>query len=803
MTAAPGPWRAAGLLARLRLRRITNALRSAARYRVGAPDRKAASPVSPGRGVFIAVVLCAMFASFSVLSWQSVTNIEEGPAAAATAPVGAAHPARPPERHAAPNLRAAPAPGRLLSAPVISGVTVAATLVLLTSLFGAVARRDLARPDWDLEWLVTLPLPLATLLGALVVERAVALSFGFVFLSAFLTALAFKCGWGFAAPVVAIALVVPLLFLTAIVQIVADTGLRLVLAPARLRNVQAVASLTVTAPLIAFMSLASPANLFVLDWLPFDHARTGWLPAGLLVDAVASDTPWRAAGFLAVLLAEVAVAVAAGAALTGYLMRNGVVAAGARDGTVRRPRPRKVAPQPSRWPPLLSPVQRRDLLLLGRDRTLLVQVLVLPILTVGLQVAIRGNDAVLHGFQPALGLAALAFFLAAFTLMQPSFRTMASEGPALWVLYSLPHTLERIVLHKAALWGALACVYPVAIFAAVIAGGHPLPLEFALSIPVVFVGVPVFAVIGASLGVFAFDPLALDEHRRIRLTYLYLYMMLGSFYSYAIFAPGLWQRAALMILTALVATALWQKARDHFEYLLDPVSAPPSRVSVADGLIAALGFFVVQGTVGLFITEGLHARVDGSTLWLAFTAAGGLVFGVVRFVYWRSHTEGVPVLLPAGEGVRARLMSPLGWGLAGGAAAAACGIAYLQTASALGLMPQASANPMLADPDLPYWLAALAVLAAPVFEEFIFRGLIFSGLRRSLGVPAAALASAAIFGLVHPPAAAFPVAVMGLLAALVYARTGALAAAMLVHAVYNAAVLAFQWETVFGAGLHG
>jgi membrane protease YdiL (CAAX protease family) len=28
----------------------------------------------------------------------------------------------------------------------------------------------------------------------------------------------------------------------------------------------------------------------------------------------------------------------------------------------------------------------------------------------------------------------------------------------------------------------------------------------------------------------------------------------------------------------------------------------------------------------------------------------------------------------------------------------------------------------------------LAVIAAPVFEEFIFRGLIFGGLRRSFGV---------------------------------------------------------------------
>jgi ABC-2 type transport system ATP-binding protein len=38
-------------------------------------------------------------------------------------------------------------------------------------------------------------------------------------------------------------------------------------------------------------------------------------------------------------------------------------------------------------------------------------------------------------------------------------------------------------------------------------------------------------------------------------------------------------RLATMVLTALVALALWQKARDRFPFLLDPTAAPPARVS--------------------------------------------------------------------------------------------------------------------------------------------------------------------------------------------------------------------------------
>jgi ABC-2 type transport system permease protein len=674
-----------------------------------------------------------------------------------------------------------------MEARVLRGVTVVATLVLLAVLLGAIASQDLTKAEWDLEWLVTLPLPLSTLIGSMVVERAVANSFGFVFLSGFLSALAVKCGYGLAAPLIGIGLTIPMMFLAAIVQILCDTGLRLVLPPARLRNIQAMMSLAVVVPLILVLS---PNNLFLLDWAPVSYAWARWLPGGLLVEAVASRDVWLSLRWTALLIAEIVAAVAIGSALVRLQLRNGVVAAGAREGVARRLRalPRPAAARPGLWR-LLPAVQRRDLLLLSRDRTLLVQTLVLPLVTVGIQVVIGAGRPVIQGVEPTQGLAAAAFYLAAFSLMQPSFRTLASEGAALWVLYSLPHSLEQIVLQKARLWAAVALVYPVVIFAIVIAAGHDIPAQFIVSVPIVLLGVPIFAVIGASLGVFAFDPLALEERRRVRLTHVYLYMMLGSFYAYAIFAPSIWQRVALMILTALVAMALWQKARDHFEYLLDPSASPPSRVSVSDGLIAALGFFVIQAVVVLLQTEAAKLPLGGRTIWIAFCIAGAAVYGVVRLIYWRARTQGVPVF--AGSDPRRALQS----GFVGGVAASVCGIAYLVVASALGLFPSPRANP-IADPNLPYWLATLAIVAAPVFEEFIFRGLIFGGLRRSLGLPAAALASAAIFGLVHPPAAVIPVATMGLCAALVYERTGALLAPMLVHALYNATILGFQWNVM-------
>jgi hypothetical protein len=91
------------------------------------------------------------------------------------------------------------------------------------------------------------------------------------------------------------------------------------------------------------------------------------------------------------------------------------------------------------------------------------------------------------------------------------------------------------------------------------------------------------------------------------------------------------------------------------------------------------------------------------------------------------------------------------------------------------------------------WLLVLVVAAAPVFEEFIFRGLIFGGLRRTLGLAVSVLASAAIFALVHPPIAVIPVFGLGVVAALVYDRTRLLIGPMAAHAVYNAAVVGYQF----------
>jgi ABC-2 type transport system permease protein len=176
-----------------------------------------------------------------------------------------------------------------------------------------------------------------------------------------------------------------------------------------------------------------------------------------------------------------------------------------------------------------------------------------------------------------------------------------------------------------------------------------------------------------------------------------------------------------------------------------------------------------------------------NTAWVAFCSAGAITYGLVRLIYWRARTADVPVIL--GNGAAHAVL----WGVLGGLAASAAAFVYIEIVRALDLFPVWRAA-AFGDPAPPLWLAAVAVIAAPIFEEFVFRGLVFRGLRRSFGLGLATLASAAIFAIVHPPISVIPVFVMGAAAALVYQRAGMLLAPIVLHAVYNAAVLGLQWK---------
>lgn len=89
--------------------------------------------------------------------------------------------------------------------------------------------------------------------------------------------------------------------------------------------------------------------------------------------------------------------------------------------------------------------------------------------------------------------------------------------------------------------------------------------------------------------------------------------------------------------------------------------------------------------------------------------------------------------------------------------------------------------------DGPLWAALLSVsVFAPLFEEWLCRGLVLRGLMKHMNPTEAILVSAAFFAILHMnPWQAIPAFLLGILFGYVYYRTGSLKLTMLMHCVNN------------------
>jgi membrane protease YdiL (CAAX protease family) len=101
----------------------------------------------------------------------------------------------------------------------------------------------------------------------------------------------------------------------------------------------------------------------------------------------------------------------------------------------------------------------------------------------------------------------------------------------------------------------------------------------------------------------------------------------------------------------------------------------------------------------------------------------------------------------------------------------------------------------MADPDRSSFLAMLflTVIVAPIFEEIVFRGFLFQGLREKLGTLSAGVISTLLFTLGHVQYdiwGCLSVAIMGAGAAFLTLRTGSLNTAIVFHALVNLLVAA-------------
>jgi membrane protease YdiL (CAAX protease family) len=128
---------------------------------------------------------------------------------------------------------------------------------------------------------------------------------------------------------------------------------------------------------------------------------------------------------------------------------------------------------------------------------------------------------------------------------------------------------------------------------------------------------------------------------------------------------------------------------------------------------------------------------------------------------------------------------------------------YLSVGAALFPPNPNQCGPLTAAASTPGWprhaWAILAVLLAPVIEEFVFRGVLFSGLSHSWGPMAGGGLTTLLFTGAH--AASFTpywpsllsICVLGLAALAVRVRSRSLAPGMAMHSAYNLTLVVFVY----------
>lgn len=645
-------------------------------------------------------------------------------------------------------------------------LTIQAALLVVTAILASVASRGLGSAA-ELESLMALPLGTPSIVAAKLAERAIANPFALLLLWPLVSALVSHSG---RAPSAALATG----FISAILLSFTVAGLWTLTdtlafsggpsATARsFRVFFAVASTFGFAASVRFSRMLADTG-----WMVTLGRILRWTPPGLAVRAAMTSDSARTVELLLLVAAQ-------GLAIAGLTLAvasrgsdHGTLAASPRTGRRRLPVGAHLVSFR-----LAHPFVDRNVRTLVRDHALLVRMLLLPILVLAFRK--WSGAAAQEPATAARQASALAFGIGVYVLSVTGLESISQEGRGLWLLYTLPTPLPQILRQKIIFSLAPAMVFAVGVLLTTAHSTAPF-WEYATRTGGIFFGLVCYAVVAVSLGLRSIEPKD-DSARPISRGLVWALLLLAAPYGaiLSLGSTGTILKAA--VLAAFVALAAGQRALDRMPYLLDPTTEARPLPSVREGLVAVFLFSTIQSLCMSYFEMG-----DAPTnhTWARFIA------GTIGFaVAWNSHRI-------LSVGIR-RAESPPIWArqvginrpthaLAVGIAAAALGLGYGVLLRRLGYTPLIGLTPASA------WRLAIDAVPVPFIEEMIFRGMVFVGLRRTLGPGQAIVASAILFAVMHPIPAMPAVFLVGVAAAFYVDRCGILLPGMIIHSLYNVGV---------------
>jgi ABC-2 type transport system permease protein len=638
------------------------------------------------------------------------------------------------------------------------------------------ANKDLNRLDGDMQWLLTLPASIPSLYGMKLAERTLLSLYSWIIIYPLVVAMALAGEFSWPGALAAILISLPLFLLVALGYILVESAARVWLPKVAINSMQLAGTLCGLALVMAISTRPDWVSpLGVVPWPSVSQA------VGLAFsDNFANAVVWHLTRYCL----ETAALLGAGYLLLSHIASRGaVVGAGAAQGR--------------RGAASLAPLRRglfgrgmvhKELLQLVRDKKTLHMALVVPPVLLFPLFLLARKPSGERLFASPIHLPALAFLAGAMAVMMAA-NVLHAEGKALWLLFTLPRSLSRMLAEKAVVWVPLCLAYAALVLAYGVSQQGP-SRELVFGSAYCFFGLTLLTMIGVALGLHAVDPLAMESEEnsnRGGQQVLLLWVLLAAFG--AGFYGDAWLRISLCVLLMAATYGVWQDASRRLPYLLEPELRPAPRIGVTDGLVCVLLILLLEVFGARLVAERFELGpwpAQGVT----FVAAVSIVGAGASFMFWRRGLHDLRGSLGLTWGGRSRvaLQRALRW-------AVPAAVVAVVSALALRYWPwlQSSSNGAAAVPSVVQpldWLILLSLtcFGAPVVEELLFRGMIYRGLRESLSPRVSACFAAGVFAAIHPGTAFIPLFLLSLFAAASFERSRSLLSPMLVHLAYNASL---------------
>jgi len=449
-----------------------------------------------------------------------------------------------------------------------------------------------------------------------------------------------------------------------------------------------------------------------------------------------------------------------------------------------------------------EPLYRKEFLWFIRDRSAIVQTILIPITIASVQVFnLRGAVGYAQGAWNYLCGVAILFGTYFLWILGP--KSLTSEGSALWIALTWPRGMESLLKAKAWLWSLIsyglvllvlcyaAFLFPANIWQISLVGvgwfffGRSMAEKTVTLVSVTSSSgeaekIPWTRRGAAQLGMLTFAIGILTQQWHIA--------VMGIVYSY------------------LTAAAMWQNFRARLPFLYDPWSEtlppPPTlmHAMIAISILVESGAVVTGIVIAIAGRENIAvAQAIGYGVCAIIVSIGVSGFlsgrGVLPQEVWNwrsaSDTESRPWWRAGGTST-GKYLQVLSLGAAGGLVLGLFALGYLAVLHhipAVAELIRKSEEEMAKIPNLRISYAVMAVGFAPFAEEYLFRGLLYRALDREWGGWRAVVGSAAFFAIYHPALAWPPVVLLGITNAILFKKTGWLMPAVVLHMVYNAVVV--------------